>query len=74
MLRAMFRLKTRQGTTGGRDESFKLLRDDYVIVFVLRNHYVAGENTRMSHHRSLIFLKLDFMTPLSPSEYYVMIK
>ena len=68
MLRAMFRLKTLQGTTGGRDESFKLLRDDYVIVFVLRNHYVAGENTRMSHHR------LDFMTPLSHSEYYVMIK
>ena len=24
-------------------ESFRLLRNDYVIVFVLRNHYVAGE-------------------------------
>ena len=30
-------------------ESFRLLRNDYVIVFVLRNHYVAGENNRMSH-------------------------
>ena len=43
----------------------------YVIVFVLRNHYVAGENNRMRHHRSLTFLKFDFMTHMSHSDYKV---
>ena len=32
----------------------------YVIVFVLRNHYLAGENNRMSHQRSLIFFEIRF--------------
>ena len=43
----------------------------YVIVFVLRNHYVAGENNRMSNHRSLTFVKFDFMTHMSHSDYNV---
>ena len=29
-------------------ESFPQLRNDYVIIFTLPNHYVIGENTRMS--------------------------
>ena len=41
-------------------ESFRLLRHDYVIAFVLRNHYVAGENNRMSHHWSLNFFEIRF--------------
>ena len=32
-------------------EYSRLLRNDNVIVFVLRNHYGADENNRMSHHR-----------------------
>ena len=31
--------------------------DYYVMIFILRNHYVIGENTRMSHHRSLNFFE-----------------
>ena len=41
-------------------EYSRLLRNDNVIVFVLRYHYVAGENNRMSHHRSFNFFEIRF--------------
>ena len=66
MLRAMIRLKTRQGTRGGRVKTFKLLRNDSVIVFVLRYHYVAGESNRMSHHRSLNCFEIRFYDSYEP--------
>ena len=54
-------------------ESLQLLRYDYVMIFILRNHYVIGQNTRMSHLRSLIYFKFDFITHMSHSDYNIMI-